>query len=133
MHSKHTNPVIVAVMDAIVAMAGAETLSLVMNHLELSWHGTIVNRSPTRTDTAAGRFGYRDPSPPLQPLHNHLAHAGVASTRLWAARSPQMNMVTIAPECMAKEPLVTWQVCSCAMQNSLAIAPRWWGRAMLSE
>jgi len=55
--------VIAAVIDAVIEVAWDVTLSLVMHHLELSRHGDLASRSPTRTDTAAGGLGTY-PSPP---------------------------------------------------------------------
>lgn len=61
MHSKHTNPEIAAVIDAIVEVAGDETLSLVMNHLELSRHAAQQLMEREVTSMAGERYSHQKP------------------------------------------------------------------------
>lgn len=61
MQTKHTNPEIAAVIDAIATVAGDETLSLVMNHLELSRHAAQHLMEREVVELAGERYSHRKP------------------------------------------------------------------------
>jgi transposase-like protein len=61
MSTKHTNPQVAAVIDAIVEVAGDETLSLVLNHLELSRHAAQHLMEREVAELAGERYSHQKP------------------------------------------------------------------------
>lgn len=61
MSTKHTNPQVAAVIDAIAEVAGDETLSLVLNHLELSRHAAQHLMEREVAELAGERYSHQKP------------------------------------------------------------------------